>query len=220
MRRFIARLALLTSLGVVVVFAGDASGTAGDPLLIGSTSNDAGTSNTKLITVSGAYGLWVAQGGTGAGFKATTGAIGGDAVFASTANPATSAVHGINTAGGSAARFEGNVSVSGVPVPVELAATTAWPWLVLPDDTPAPPAPPLPVAGLGEHAGDEASRNTAGHLRRILRDHEPAPAPVHLLLQSSGLASPKIRVCADFLVQQLHRSDALGQHLEKVRSAQ
>jgi len=64
------------------------------------------------------------------------------------------------------------------------------------------------------------SELAAGHLRRILRDHEPAPAPVHLLLQSSGLASPKIRVCADFLVQQLHRSDALGQHLEKVRSAQ
>jgi hypothetical protein len=114
MRRFITRLALLTSLGVVVAFAGEASGSAGDPLLIGKTSNDAGTFNTKLSTASGGYGLWVAQGGAGAGFKATTGATGGDAVFASTANPATSAVHAINSGGGPAARFEGNVSVSGV----------------------------------------------------------------------------------------------------------
>ena len=58
------------------------------------------------------------------------------------------------------------------------------------------------------------SELAAGHLRRILRDHEPAPAPVHLLLQSCGLASPKIRVFADYLVGQLHRFDALGQHAE------
>ena len=55
----------------------------------------------------------------------------------------------------------------------------------------------------------------AGRLRRILRDHEPAPAPVHLLLQSSRLASPKIRVFADYLVEQLRHADALGPHTEK-----
>src|SRR6266700_2840478 len=64
------------------------------------------------------------------------------------------------------------------------------------------------------------SELAAGRLRRILRDHEPAPAPVHLLLQSSRLASPKIRVFADYLVQQLRRFDALGQHTEKVVPAQ
>ena len=58
------------------------------------------------------------------------------------------------------------------------------------------------------------SELAAGQLRRILLDHEPAPAPVHLVFQSSRLASPKIRVFADYLVGQLRRFDALGQHTE------
>lgn len=55
----------------------------------------------------------------------------------------------------------------------------------------------------------------AGRLRRILRDHEPAAAPVHLLLPSSRLASPKVRVFADYLVEQLRHADALGPQQEK-----
>jgi DNA-binding transcriptional LysR family regulator len=56
----------------------------------------------------------------------------------------------------------------------------------------------------------------AGRLQRILRDHEPAPAPVHLVFQSSRLASPKIRVFVDYLVAQLRRAGALGPHTEKI----
>jgi DNA-binding transcriptional LysR family regulator len=59
------------------------------------------------------------------------------------------------------------------------------------------------------------SELAVGRLRRILRDHEPPPAPVHLLLQSSRLASPKIRVFADYLVQHLRHADALGPHTER-----
>jgi DNA-binding transcriptional LysR family regulator len=55
----------------------------------------------------------------------------------------------------------------------------------------------------------------AGQLRRILRDHEPAPAPVHLLLQASPLASPKIRSFTDYLVEQFRYVDALGRYSEK-----
>ena len=32
----------------------------------------------------------------------------------------------------------------------------------------------------------------AGHLVRLLADHEPAPVPLHLMFQPSPLASPKI----------------------------
>jgi DNA-binding transcriptional LysR family regulator len=43
---------------------------------------------------------------------------------------------------------------------------------------------------------------TAGNLRRVLQDFEPPPAPLHLLSQSSRLASPKTRAFADYLTAQ------------------
>lgn len=48
----------------------------------------------------------------------------------------------------------------------------------------------------------------AGRLRRILVDHEPPPAPVHLLFPSSRLAAPRMRVFVDYLVERM-RSGAL-----------
>jgi DNA-binding transcriptional LysR family regulator len=42
----------------------------------------------------------------------------------------------------------------------------------------------------------------AGNLRRVLQDYEPAPAPLHLLSQSSRLALPKTRAFADYLSAQ------------------
>jgi DNA-binding transcriptional LysR family regulator len=40
-----------------------------------------------------------------------------------------------------------------------------------------------------------------GRLRRILREHEPAPTPVHVLFQPSRLASSKTRAFVDFLIE-------------------
>jgi DNA-binding transcriptional LysR family regulator len=50
----------------------------------------------------------------------------------------------------------------------------------------------------------------AGRLQRILEGHEPPPAPVHLLFQSSRLASPKTRVFVDYLVEQWRAIDPFG----------
>jgi DNA-binding transcriptional LysR family regulator len=47
-----------------------------------------------------------------------------------------------------------------------------------------------------------------GRLQRLLIDHEPAPTPLHLMLQPSRLASPKIRAFVDYLVEQWSRIDA------------
>lgn len=41
-----------------------------------------------------------------------------------------------------------------------------------------------------------------GALQRLLRDYEPPPAPLHLLLGPSRLTSPKCRVFVDYLVEQ------------------
>jgi len=49
-----------------------------------------------------------------------------------------------------------------------------------------------------------------GRLRRILRKHEPAPTPLHMLFQPSRLASPKTRAFADFLIQHWRKSDPFG----------
>jgi DNA-binding transcriptional LysR family regulator len=49
-----------------------------------------------------------------------------------------------------------------------------------------------------------------GRLRRILGDDQPAPAPVHLLFQSSRLASPKVRAFADYLISRMRGIDGLG----------
>jgi DNA-binding transcriptional LysR family regulator len=52
----------------------------------------------------------------------------------------------------------------------------------------------------------------AGRLRRILVDHEPPPVPLQLLFQPSRLASPKIRVFVDYLVERMRGAAALGRH--------
>jgi DNA-binding transcriptional LysR family regulator len=41
----------------------------------------------------------------------------------------------------------------------------------------------------------------AGDLHRILLDCEPSPTPLHLLFQPSRLASPKVRVFVDYLLE-------------------
>ena len=46
-----------------------------------------------------------------------------------------------------------------------------------------------------------------GRLRRLLREHEPAPAPLHALYQPSRLGSAKIRVFVDFLVERWRGND-------------
>ncbi|MGY2850259.1 DNA-binding transcriptional LysR family regulator [Bradyrhizobium sp. USDA 4518] len=48
-----------------------------------------------------------------------------------------------------------------------------------------------------------------GRLTRLLIDHEPAPTPLHLMLQPSRLASPKIRAFVDYLVERWGKIDAL-----------
>ena len=48
----------------------------------------------------------------------------------------------------------------------------------------------------------------SGRLQRLLIDQEPAPTPLHLMLQPSRLASPKIRAFVDFLVEQWGKIDA------------
>ncbi|MES5485679.1 LysR family transcriptional regulator [Bradyrhizobium sp. INPA03-11B] len=52
------------------------------------------------------------------------------------------------------------------------------------------------------------SELASGRLRRLLLDHEPAPTPLHLMLQPSRLASPKIRAFVDYLVEQWGKIDA------------
>ncbi|MGF6312401.1 DNA-binding transcriptional LysR family regulator [Bradyrhizobium sp. i1.8.4] len=48
----------------------------------------------------------------------------------------------------------------------------------------------------------------SGRLQRLLIDHEPAPTPLHLMLQPSRLAAPKIRAFVDYLVEQWGKMDA------------
>lgn len=45
-----------------------------------------------------------------------------------------------------------------------------------------------------------------GRLRRILREHEPTPTPLHLLFQPSRQASMKARAFADFLIEHWRKS--------------
>ncbi|QPF95054.1 LysR family transcriptional regulator [Bradyrhizobium commune] len=49
-----------------------------------------------------------------------------------------------------------------------------------------------------------------GRLRRLLREHEPAPAPLHALYQPSRLGSAKIRAFIDFLIERWRVSDPLS----------
>ncbi|WP_246799458.1 LysR family transcriptional regulator [Bradyrhizobium sp. CCBAU 51753] len=50
----------------------------------------------------------------------------------------------------------------------------------------------------------------AGRLQRLLIDHEPAPTPLHLMLQPSRLASPKVRAFVDYLVERWRRIDTFS----------
>ncbi|MGY4317343.1 LysR family transcriptional regulator [Bradyrhizobium sp. JR3.5] len=49
----------------------------------------------------------------------------------------------------------------------------------------------------------------SGRLQPLLIDHEPAPTPLHLMLQPSRPASPKIRAFVDYLVEQWGKIDAV-----------
>jgi len=50
----------------------------------------------------------------------------------------------------------------------------------------------------------------AGRLQRILREHEPAPTPLHLLFQPSRVPSMKTRAFADFLIEHWRLRDPFG----------
>jgi DNA-binding transcriptional LysR family regulator len=50
----------------------------------------------------------------------------------------------------------------------------------------------------------------AGDLHRILLDCEPSPTPLHLLFQPSRLASPKVRVFVDYLIERWRTIHAFG----------
>ena len=49
-----------------------------------------------------------------------------------------------------------------------------------------------------------------GTLQRLLRDYEPPPAPLHLLLGPSRLSQPKCRVFVDYLVEQWRTDNPFG----------
>ena len=66
-------------------------------------------------------------------------------------------------------------------------------------------------AGIARVPSWQVERQLAdGRLRRLLREHEPAPAPLHALYQPSRLGSAKIRAFIDFLVERWRGSDPLG----------
>jgi len=46
-----------------------------------------------------------------------------------------------------------------------------------------------------------------GRLRRILREHEPAPTPLHVLFQPSRLSSLKTQAFVDFLIEHWRKGD-------------
>jgi DNA-binding transcriptional LysR family regulator len=50
----------------------------------------------------------------------------------------------------------------------------------------------------------------AGRLTRILGEHEPAPAPLHLLFEASRLAAPKTRIFADYLIAHWRATNPFG----------
>jgi DNA-binding transcriptional LysR family regulator len=50
----------------------------------------------------------------------------------------------------------------------------------------------------------------SGALQRLLRDHEPPPTPLHLLLGPSRLSQSKCRVFVDYLVEQWRVANPFG----------
>ena len=65
-------------------------------------------------------------------------------------------------------------------------------------------------APCGRHPGRPRRISPPGRLVRLLAEHEPAPAPLHLLFQPSRLASPEIRAFVDYLVERWHGADPFG----------
>jgi len=63
------------------------------------------------------------------------------------------------------------------------------------------------------------TRSRRGRLQRLLIDHEPAPTPLHLMLQPSRLASLRIRAFVDYLVERWRSIDTLGTQSRTARSA-
>jgi DNA-binding transcriptional LysR family regulator len=57
-----------------------------------------------------------------------------------------------------------------------------------------------------------------GALQRLLRDHEPPPVPLHLLLGPSRLTSSKCRVFVDYLVEQWRLANPFGTEQTSERS--
>jgi len=49
-----------------------------------------------------------------------------------------------------------------------------------------------------------------GALQRLLRGHDPPPAPLHPLLGPSRLAQPKCRVFVDYLVERWRIANPFG----------
>jgi hypothetical protein len=88
-----------------------ARGAAGDPLIIGNTTNNAGTSNTTLTTSSSGTGLLVTQNGTGTALRGSAVGAGSIAGFF-TANNGTG-VSGVTGAGGSYGVFAQNTGAAG-----------------------------------------------------------------------------------------------------------
>ena len=55
----------------------------------------------------------------------------------------------------------------------------------------------------------------AGHLQRVLADHETTPAPISLLFQPAQLASPKVRKFADYLAEQWRGNEPFATHVPR-----
>lgn len=123
MRTVLRPVALAIVVALALGVAGVAAANQGDPLLLGVTTNTAQTFDTKLSTSSKKFGLWVEQGGGGAGLKGSTGAGGRAGVVGQTANGTSFGVDASNTgAGGTglhasgkglAAAFDGDVALRG-----------------------------------------------------------------------------------------------------------
>jgi len=123
MRHVLRSLALALVVCLAVAGAGVAAASRGDALLLGLTTNSAGSFDTKLSSSSDKFGLWVRQTGKGVGLKGSTGSDGGDGVVGQTGNAGSYGVDAVNTgAGGTAlhaggrgvaAAFDGMVAVRG-----------------------------------------------------------------------------------------------------------
>ncbi len=66
--------------------------------------------------------------------------------------------------------------------------------------------------GIGRPLSYQAADQLAdGSLVRILRDYEPAPIPVHLLVNGTRHMPPRLRACFDYLAEQLPKLSVLAE---------